>query len=365
MLYPTNRAFQGWYMGMKIRLLVALMSTLASLAMAQSHAEGSSSVSYVLLSYPENKDRAISSVDGQEITLEDLARHMEERHRPGFREFLATDAGNLYFRSGFVATWVRQYTDIVALKSEARYRDLNLADADAFLAQALKTGFENWLQVYLEERHREGRPLPVDQDRIDALLTDYQNEYGLETEVRGWLDFHRSEEATDVEVRKYHTDNASIFGGRVTLAHILIYTRDPVTGILLEGEAMGRAEQRLADALARIREDGSNFGEVARLISDDRRSGERGGVFPNVARFDPRLPANLCRTVWYLRDGEVSEPVATRFGTHIVKRISLQMTQFVLFTEQIVPEVRATMREHKQEDLLFDLRERRRVELLY
>jgi hypothetical protein len=351
-------------MGMKIRLLAALLSTLAP-CMAQGDAENASSVPYVLLSYPEDKDRVIAMVNGQEVSLEDLASHIEERHRPGFREFLATDAGNLYFRSGFVATWVRQYADIVALKSEARYRDLNLADADAFLAQALKTGFENWLQVYLEERRREGRPLPVDQDRIDALLTDYQNEYGLETEVRGWLNFHVSGEATDEEVRKYHTDNANIFGGRVTLAHILVYTRDPITGIRLDGEPRERAEQRLGDALARLREDGSNFGDVAKLLSDDRRSGERGGVFPNVARFDPRLPANLCRTVWYLRDGEVSEPIETRFGTHIIKRISFQMNQFVLFTERIVPEVRATMREHRQEELLFDLRERRRVELLY
>lgn len=365
MLYPTIRAYQARYMGMKIRLLAALISALAPLAMGQSDADNPSSGSYVLLSYPEDRDRAVARVDGQEITLEDLARHMEERHRPGFREFLATDAGNLYFRSKFVATWVRQYADIVALKSEARYRDLDLAEADAFLAQALKTGFENWLQVYLEERQREGRPLPVNQDRIDDLLTDYQNDYGLETEVRGWLDFHEPGEATDQEVRKYHTENASIFGGRVTLAHILIYTRDPGTGILLEGEAKERAEQQLADALARIRKDGSNFGEVAKLLSDDRRSAERGGVFPNVARFDPRLPANLCRTVWFLRDGEVSEPIETRFGTHIVKKISFQMTQFVLFTERIVPEVRATMREHKQEELLFDLRKRRRVELLY
>ena len=92
---------------------------------------------------------------------------------------------------------------------------------------------------------------------------------------------------------------------------------------------------------------------------------KRCGAFHNVTRFDTRLPAILCRTAWQLRDGDVSEPVQTRFGTHIVKRISFQMNTFVLFTEQIVPRVRATMRQYRQEELLFDLRKRRRVELLY
>jgi len=41
------------------------------------------------------------------------------------------------------------------------------------------------------------------------------------------------------------------------------------------------------------------------------------------------------------------------------------MNTFTLFTEQIVPKVRTIMRQHRQEDLLFELRKRRRVELLY
>ena len=365
MLYPTSRVHQSRRLGMKIQLQAALMMTLAPLAVAQPQQKSPSSTPYIKLEYPADRERAVAVVDGREITLEDMARHIEERHRPGFRAFLATAAGNLYFQSPLMATWVRQYADVVALRSEARYRNLDLGEAEVVLAEALKSDFERWLQEYMAQRDREGRPLPLDQDRLDQLLTDYQNNYGLESEVRGWLDFQIPDPSTDQDLRDYFNKNANIFGGRVTLAHILINTRDPNTGILLQGEARERADEKLADVRARLRDDGSNFEEVARLLSDDRRTAERGGVFHNILRFDPRLPAALCRTAWYLRDGEVSDRIQTRYGTHIVARISFQMNTFVLFTDQIKPRVRGAMHQHRQENLLFDLRRRRRVELLY
>ena len=350
---------------MTIRLCAALTTLLSPLGLSQDEGEGQPPDTYILLEYPRDKERAIAEVDGREITLEEMARHVEERHRPGFREFLSTPNGNLYFTTPTIATWVRQYADVVAMQSEARSRDLDFRAAERHLAQALKDGFETWLQVYVDGRERQGRPVTLDQDRIDRLLAIYQNDYGLETEVTGWLNFLVPDDKTQDEVRQYYTDNARIFGGRITMAHILIYDRDPFTGILLDGDAKTKAEEKLADARARLREDGSNFEEVARLLSDDRRTAERGGLLANVARFDPYLPAALCRTGWYLPDGEVSKPFRTRYGTHIVKKISFEMNTFILWTEEIEPRVRESMRGHGQENLLFDLRERRRVGLLY
>ncbi len=349
---------------MKIQL-AAFAAVLAPLAVAQPEPGSRPSPSYIQLQYPRDKERAIAKVNGGEIALEDLARHIEERHFPGFRQFLATDNGNNYFQTPVMATWTRQYADIVALHSEARSRNLDLQQAEVFLAASLKTGFEDWLQEYAVQRDREGNPLPLTQDRVNRLLAGYQRDNGLETEFKGWLEFLVPDDATDREVRDYYTDNSNIFGGRINLAHILINTRDPFTLILLEGEAKERADEKLVDARFRLRDDGSNFEEVVRLLSDDRITSKRGGAFHNVTRFDTRLSAILCRTAWYLRDGDISEPIQTRFGTHIIKRISFQMNTFTLFTEQIVPKVRATMRQHRQENLLFDLRKRRRVELLY
>jgi hypothetical protein len=349
---------------MKIQL-AALVAVLAPLAVAQEEAPSRPSSPYIQLQYPRDKERAIAVVNGGEITLEDLARHIEERHRPGFRQFLATANGNEYFRGPVMATWVRQYADIVALHSEARSRNLDLQQAEVLLAESLKISFEEWLQLYVQQRNQEGNPVTLTQERTNSLLTFYQNNFGLESEFAGWLNFLVQDDATNREVRDFYSDHAKMFGGRINMAHILINTRDPLTGILLEGEAAKRANKKVADARSRLRDDGSNFEEVVRLLSDDRMTAKRGGAFHNVTRFDTRLPAILCRTAWQLRDGDVSEPVQTRFGTHIVKRISFQMNTFVLFTEQIVPRVRATMRQYRQEELLFDLRKRRRVELLY
>ena len=77
------------------------------------------------------------------------------------------------------------------------------------------------------------------------------------------------------------------------------------------------------------------------------------------------LPAALCRAAWNLRDGNWAGPLESPYGLHFVKRISLSQQQFILFTPAALPKIRETMRKHRQEDLLYEVRKKRRVELLY
>ena len=84
-----------------------------------------------------------------------------------------------------------------------------------------------------------------------------------------------------------------------------------------------------------------------------------------IQRFDPRLPASVCRVAWQLRDGEISEPFESPYGIHIVKRVGYRHLYYVLFTDRIKPEIAATMRRAAQEDMLFSARERQSVVLRY
>ncbi len=85
----------------------------------------------------------------------------------------------------------------------------------------------------------------------------------------------------------------------------------------------------------------------------------------NIERFDPRLPAALCRAAWQLRDGQVSAPFESPYGTHMVKRISAIQLRMVLFTEAIKPQIAAQWRRELQEDLVFALRKRLSLKLRY
>ena len=100
------------------------------------------------------------------------------------------------------------------------------------------------------------------------------------------------------------------------------------------------------------------------MFSDDTRTGKDGGRLEGVYRFDDRLPAALCRAAWTLRDGEVSDVVESQYGWHLVKRIEAIQNLWFLFTDDAIPTIKTIMRRARQEDLLFQAREKAGVRLL-
>lgn len=76
------------------------------------------------------------------------------------------------------------------------------------------------------------------------------------------------------------------------------------------------AEQKIADARKRI-EGGEDFGKVAEEISEDLGSKDKGG---DVGFFGPGTMARPFEdAAMALEAGQISEPVRTRFGYHLIK----------------------------------------------
>lgn len=348
------------------RIVTGLIALVPGASRAQEAGKGHEP-HYIRLHYPEDEDRAVAEVAGTTVTLGALVRHVEERHHPRFGAFLAEEGGgDHFFTSSFAPTWVRQYADILALQAEAKDRGMDLQDAEPFLAKALESAFHEYLEDYVANLERNGNPTTLDNARVNRLLSEYQMKYGLAAELQGWLDFLEPDDYTDGELRGFFQGHARVFGGMVTFAHILIQHRDAATGILLKEEGRRRAMARLEDVKAQLADDGSNFEDIARLRSEDSRTAPKGGVLENVTRFDPRLPAVLCRTAWYLRDGQLAEePVESPYGYHFIKRISFSQRAFPLFTPEFAPKVREAMNRERQERLLLEQREKRHVRLLY
>jgi hypothetical protein len=319
------------------------------------------------LEWPRDQDRTVCRVSGTDYSLLQLLEHIQERHEPRMLALMELPTGSAYLQHPRMASWVRQFADVMALESEARSRGLTYEDVEETLGTALKKGFELHLEGYVERRARSGSPVELTQERINLLLADYQRDFGLECEVRGWLD--ALVPAVSVEetqrLREFYDAHPQWFGGVVTVSQILVEHRDPRTLELLTGDARRAAYAKLADIEARIAPDGSNFEEVARLLSDDERTARNGGQLAGIERFDNRLPAVLCRTAWQLRDGQVSTRIESAFGIHILKRISYRHRYYIVFTDAIRGEVADTMRRSEQEDLLFGARERNGVRVLY
>lgn len=345
--------------------LLLLTASLAAQADKPAPAKQQAQERFPILEWPRDRERVLAEVDGKPLRLEDLARHIEERHSPGFRDFLATDAGKLLFRSDGIATWVRQFADVQALAAEARARGTKPEVAESALSASLKTYFQRWLEDYVTGLAQQGHPTQLSQERVNSLLSDFQMKHGLACELGGWLDFLEPCDYTDKQLYDYFQAHAMYFGGTVSVAHILIQHRDSGTGILLNAEGQKQALERLAEVRAILRPDGSNFAEVAARKSEDTITAAKGGVLPDISRFDNRLPAILCRTAWFLKDGQVSEVIESQYGYHLVKRLEFNQQRFILYTEDSKPEVRSMMERDRHESLLFKVRADHKVALRY
>lgn len=95
---------------------------------------------------------------------------------------------------------------------------------------------------------------------------------------------------------------------QVRVRHILITPNE-----IIDDET---AKQRLNDAIAQLK-DGADFGELAKLMSDDPGSANEGGEmgWTGPGTFVPEFE-NVANT---LDIGVVSEPFRTRFGWHILE----------------------------------------------
>ncbi len=326
---------------------------------------------FIQLRYPRDRQLIVAHVDGLPIWLEQVVQHIDERHYPGFERVLTgedgtgTPEGTRMLESDLIAPWVRYLTDIRALEAEARSRDdFDEARAEECLSAALKSAFQEYLNTYVEDLARNGHPTNLDERRVKRLLADYQMRHGLACEAQGWIDYLAPDrEWTDQELNDFFQDHARYFGGGVTVEHILIQNRDSGTGILLAEEGRIRAASRLETVMRQVRTDGSNFQDLARKYSDDTRTGTDGGVLKSIERFDQRLPTAICRAAWHLQDGQISDVIESQYGWHIVHRVEHVQRMVMLYSEATKPLVRQLMHREQQEDLLFGVRSKHKVEL--
>jgi hypothetical protein len=320
---------------------------------------------FLIRQYPRDRDVPVAVVAGRTVTLGNVVDHIERRHHPGFKRALEVQPGiQRMLQSDLIAPWVRHFADLEALKHSLGDEQPDATKLEAAQSETLKARFQNFLDTYVADLKSHGRPSTLSQDKVNKLLADFQLNNGLSVELQGMLDFLEPGEYTRGQLHGFFTANPRTFGGQVTIAHILVQHRDAGTGILLNDEGLALATTRLADIKARLQPDGSNFEEVARMFSDDTRTGKDGGRLEGVYRYDDRLPAALCRAAWSLRDGEISDVVETQYGWHLVKRIEMTHNVMILFTDDAMPAIKTIMRRARQEDLLFQAREKAAVRLL-
>jgi len=118
---------------------------------------------------------------------------------------------------------------------------------------------------------------------------------------------------SDRVLEAYYEAHIDHFGkATVTASHILISEVDPETGRV----DFEKARDKIKAVYARLKA-GADFQDMIQEYSQDRASRTSGGdvgMFTLVSAYDPEF----CRLAFALREGEISPPVRTRQGYHII-----------------------------------------------
>lgn len=83
------------------------------------------------------------------------------------------------------------------------------------------------------------------------------------------------------------------------------------------------AKTKIDELYAKVKA-GQNFEDLARQFSDDKQTSDRGGAIQPF-KASGRLPKSFEDAAFALKNnGDISEPVVTQYGWHIIKRIDLK-----------------------------------------
>ncbi len=127
----------------------------------------------------------------------------------------------------------------------------------------------------------------------------------------------KSAKPDDAAIQKYYDQHKGEYES-VTARHILIRMKGSAVP-LRDGQEDLTEEQALAkatDLQAKIKA-GGNFEELAKANSDDAGSGANGGALGDFTR--GRMVPQFEETAFKLAVNEVSDPVKTQFGYHVIQ----------------------------------------------
>src|SRR5882672_3837247 len=132
------------------------------------------------------------------------------------------------------------------------------------------------------------------------------------------------------EARKYYESNRSQFGIEESrqAAHILVSVEPGASP-----EAKQKARAKADEIYRELQKNPGGFAEAAKKHSDDPGSAGKAGDLGSVSRGAMKDTPEFERALFQLQPGEISAPVETRHGFHIIRLVSVQPGKVKPFEE--------------------------------
>lgn len=193
----------------------------------------------------------------------------------------------------------------------------------------------------------------------EAVLAHYEankDSYKTEPRVKArylafrTADFQAQVTVTDEEIAEYYDTHPDEFNEPKTVQarHILFSLEEGAEPELVE-EKRKQAEEIAAQA----REEGAGFAELAKTHSEGP-SAERGGDLGTFTK--ERMVAPFAEAAFSMEPGEISDPVRTRFGWHVIKVEAVNEATTTPL-EEARGTIVETLRAERAKELAFDTAE--------
>jgi peptidylprolyl isomerase len=156
------------------------------------------------------------------------------------------------------------------------------------------------------------------QDRVRALVEAAQREAVFRSYLAS-VSAPPADYPSDAELQAAYDGNRALFATPRALHVAQIYLAVPADA---DAATLAKARKQAAELLRRARAPGTEFGALARASSQDPASAAQGGDlgFTDENRLVPAIRQALAA----LKPGEISEPVRTDTGLHLVKLIEVR-----------------------------------------
>ena len=281
--------------------------------------------------------RKVAESLGRNVSYKDGVAYIEEKFSAEFGgENVALGNGynattdeitaykNMYAKDPSMATATEEQLHKTAIDNILSYKALAevAAENNIYVDQEFYDNFSN-MMAYMELNYGS-------KDAMYAAMNEAGYSYEMykryqETEyLYSKLLANKAFAATEDEIIKYYTDNAAMFPyDGVQAQHILISTMDE-NGAAITDKAKLKEIENKANNVYREAIGNAKFEDLIAKYGEDpgMQSNPEGYIFTTGEMVEP-----FEKTAFALNDGQISKPVQSEYGWHIIKKIKTHKVQ--------------------------------------
>ncbi len=223
------------------------------------------------------------------------------------------------------------------LNAQATTKDKKFTDLDSNLQETLLHSFINNKLLEQEAQKAKTDESKEFQEKLNTIKTQLMQQYLIESYVKSVV--------TDAAIKTEYDKLVNDLNGKeeIKVSHILVEN-----------------EKKAKEIKKKLNVKGSKFAAVAKEHSKDEGSKANGGEIGYITK--GTLVPEFEEAAFSLKVGEVSEPVKTQFGWHIIKLEDKRPAKAPTF-EEAKPTISAKLNKEAIEKYITDLNAKAEVKL--